>query len=203
MRIAELPKSSSLLLNIEVDSHGEYPTLSDPIILIQVKPLTHNAIGISKIWELKSEKAMIREIISYLIRCEEYYKQPVELIGYNLMFDVTQIIGRGILLGLSLDHFNVFRRAYKKDLMQILMLLSDLRFRSLLSLAYDMGVPLPRSGREIPRLYREGRYDEIQEYILAEILAEEELWLRLNDIVSIRSELLWDLYMKYILGASS
>ena len=146
---------------------------------------------------------MIREIISYLIRCEEYYKQPVELIGYNLMFDVTQIIGRGILLGLSLDHFNVFRRAYKKDLMQILMLLSDLRFRSLLSLAYDMGVPLPRSGREIPRLYREGRYDEIQEYILAEILAEEELWLRLNDIVSIRSELLWDLYMKYILGASS
>jgi len=143
-------------------------------------PIGHGLVGIAKEWEI-GERAVIEVLLTYLHRCEERYGR-IELIGYNIQFDINQILVRAILCRIPTEQLEVLRRAYKKDLMQMLALLNGFRYLRASRLADALGMPFPHGNEDIPRLYREKRYDEIINYILKEARFEETLYEILSSL---------------------
>ena len=101
------------------------------------------------------------------------------LVGWNLMFDINQIIARAMRHGLVRE-LDALRRAYKVDLMQIILPFNRWRYPRGSEVARLLGMEIPHRNVDIPRLYREGRYDEVVKHLKADLDFEEELYLRLR-----------------------
>jgi len=164
-------------LDTELDSDTtRHPQLDDKIIAIGLKPLSRGVI-IYEEWKL-CERSMLLHALKYLERYEAEAGRLV-LVGWNLIFDINQIIARAMMYGL-LEELDILRRAYKVDLMQIILPFNGWRYLKSIKMAKLLGIEIPHRNVDIPRLYREGRYNEIVEHLKADLVLAEELYLRLR-----------------------
>ena len=169
--------SGVLGLDTELDSDTtRHPRLDDKIIATGLKPLSCGVITYEE-WKL-GERSMLLRALKYLERYEAEAGRLV-LIGWGLIFDINQIIARAMMYGL-LKELDILRRAYKVDLMQIILPFNGWYYLKSIEMAKLLGIEIPHRNVDIPRLYHEGRYDEIVEHLKADLVFVEELYLRLR-----------------------
>jgi len=146
----------------------------DEIITIQwqrVDGLTGEPIGeldILEIWEHKkqyeenAEKEMIKTFVANL-RCKPF---DFIFVGKNMLFDFCLLNER--LKKYNLDGLDL-RWLYERvslDLKPILVIMNNGNF-----IGYDRVLPKtnPIENKEIPELYRQGKYEEIIQYVKDEV----------------------------------
>jgi len=135
-----------------------------------LKPLGN--LTILKEWE-SSEKEILREFLEVFIGEDPFDFIPM---GVNILFDFNFLYHRVKYLmpdyidrgGLTMDY--LLREKPFIDLKPTLVMMNNLRFGG-----YDrfvnMFMNIETSGRDVPHLYTEGKYDEILQYIEEEARA--------------------------------
>jgi len=165
------------LCYFDIETTGLNPRIHK-IITIQYQCLDEQNLKplgdliILKEWE-RNEKEILREFLEIFIG-----KQPFDFIpmGINILFDfgflyhrVKYLMPNYIECGrLTIDY--LFHEKPFIDLKPVLVMMNNLRFGGYNELV-DKLMNIKISGRDIPHLYTEGRYDEILRYIEEEARA--------------------------------
>lgn len=135
----------------------------DKIITIQIQRLVGQTaepieeIEILKEWQ-SSEKEIIEKVMP-LLTCK--YPFDFIMVGNNLLFDFVFLNERAKKYGLKgLDLAWIYDRAFK-DLKHILVMINNGNFKGWSGLLKEGKF----SNKEIPELYKKGRYEDIIEYV--------------------------------------
>jgi DNA polymerase elongation subunit (family B) len=175
---------ASLYLDIETFSEGEFRVRSTKVISIQYKDSDGN-ITVLKEWE-SDEKTILKRFHDHLLELKN--AGLVVVIGHNLLrFDIPLLIHRMAVHNidtyenlLDLHHFHIVAI----DSLQCLLPFNDFRVKGLnaVELSKRLKIRAPKhKNTEIARFYTDGRYDKIEEHILADLDFMEDLWRKLRE----------------------
>jgi DNA polymerase elongation subunit (family B) len=173
----------------DIETTGLDP-FDNKIITMQVR--TNGQTTIWKEWEL-GEKEMITEFLGFT---DTVYRKTTKFVGYNILrFDIPFINERMRILGIDdRDSWYKFNRYISwLDLYQFLG--DDFgRFRQWK--AGLTGKQYETTNKDIPDLYKEGRYERIIEYIKDEMEGFENVFIATKEqkfykeLMALRTELL-------------
>ncbi|MGC9069503.1 MAG: ribonuclease H-like domain-containing protein [Thermoprotei archaeon] len=162
------------LYYFDIETTGIEP-LSDQVITIQYAMLNDNLdnvgeLQILKIWEFGSEKELISEFLAFSNFFEENFAfVPV---GNNLIFDIIFLYERASYYNLvSTPLWKVLLEKPFLDLKHVAVMINNMRFQGYNKLI-DMNMKdTSIEGSDVPRLFKEGKYTEIEKYIRSEFEA--------------------------------
>lgn len=130
-------------------------------------------------WELGNEKTVIRKFYKYLKDLKEKTFNTSHFLvitGFNILrFDIPLLIQKGVKYRIdSLSNLNkLWHDMFVIDLFQVALPLNGMRFKrntleNLADKARKYGIDIPPligRGKDIPKLYKEGKYDKIAEHL--------------------------------------
>jgi len=130
-------------------------------------------------WGLESENAVIRGFYEYL---NDIIAKSRFLIvtGFNILrFDISLLVQKGVEHGVdSLSDLNkLWHSIFTIDLFQVALPLNNMMFKgntleNIVNEAKRHGINIPSTygrGEDVPKWYEEGKYDEIEEHLKADL----------------------------------
>jgi uncharacterized protein YprB with RNaseH-like and TPR domain len=160
-----------IVFDIEITGLNPY---EDMILTIQFKQ--GEEITIWKLWET-NEPAMLLNFIDYL----RSISGDDTIYGYNcLKFDIPFIVAR--MNHHSLMNAGTYRFIYDKKWLDLYQFQGD-NYVSIDRWLDSFGIErsCPYSGRDVPILYEQGRYSEIEEHAIDDLIVCEELLKKLKE----------------------
>ncbi len=135
---------------------------TDEIITIQWQRLGDNGELVGKLNILKSWESSEREILKAFfpnLTCNPWY---FVFIGKNMVFDFAMLSQRLKHYGIGEFNLCCLQERAVLDIKSVLVLLNKCQFKG-----YQNLIPKtnPTENKDIPELYKQGRYDEIIHYI--------------------------------------